>query len=139
VKTVIVDTGPLIETFVPTGRYHSWVLDQWSRLSPPVLTCEAVISEAVFLLRREECDPDPLFAMIERGFLKVSVPLRNDPSNVRRLISRYDNVPMSVADACLVSLSEMHDDMIVFTFDSDFHVYRRHGYRTIPLLIPDSM
>ena len=44
---------------------------------------------------------------------------------------------MSLADACLVRLAELHTDGEVFTFDSDFSIYRRHGNKVIPLLIPD--
>ena len=50
---------------------------------------------------------------------------------------RYRNRPMSLADACLVRLSELHTSGEVFTLDSDFRIYRRHGNRVIPLLIPD--
>jgi hypothetical protein len=43
---------------------------------------------------------------------------------------------MDLADACLVRMSEMHADCVVWTPDSDFRVYRRHGRQTIPLLAP---
>jgi hypothetical protein len=44
---------------------------------------------------------------------------------------------MSLADACLVRLSEMHSNSIVFTLDADFRVYRRHGNKVISTLMPD--
>ncbi|MEQ1752344.1 MAG: hypothetical protein ABL974_23185 [Prosthecobacter sp.] len=55
---------------------------------------------------------------------------------IRTLIHRYRSVPMSLADACLVRLSEKHENCGVFTVDSDFNIYRRHGRKTIPLLAP---
>ncbi len=44
---------------------------------------------------------------------------------------------MSVADATLVRLSELHRDCRVFTLDDDFRIYRRHGNKVIPVLIPE--
>ena len=51
-------------------------------------------------------------------------------------IERYANVPMSLADSCLVRMSELLGESLLFTLDSDFRIYRRHGRQKIPLLIP---
>ena len=52
---------------------------------------------------------------------------------------RYDDVPMSLADGCLVRLSEIDRDARVLTLDSDFRIYRRHRHQVIPLIIPESV
>ena len=44
---------------------------------------------------------------------------------------------MSLADATLVRLSELDHDCQVFTFDADFRIYRRHGNKVIPVLMPE--
>jgi hypothetical protein len=41
---------------------------------------------------------------------------------------------MSLADACLVRLSELRADSEVMTLDGDFTIYRRHGRQVIPLI-----
>ena len=51
-----------------------------------------------------------------------------------RLLRRYVDTPMSFADACLVRMTELHDDPVVFTTDSDFQIYRRNGRQAIPLI-----
>jgi predicted nucleic acid-binding protein len=43
---------------------------------------------------------------------------------------------MSLADACMVRLSEIHTAGEVLTLDSDFRIYRRHGNRVIPVRMP---
>jgi uncharacterized protein len=48
----------------------------------------------------------------------------------------YDDVPMSLADACLVRMSELHSNSLVLTTDSDFNIYRKHRRQTIHLLMP---
>lgn len=52
-------------------------------------------------------------------------------------MQRYESVPMSLADACLVRMSELAKDATVFTLDGDFRIYRRHGRQAIPLIFPD--
>ena len=105
--------------------------------APPLLTCEAVLTEAAFLLRREGRETDALFALLERGVIRVALAVQEEHADIRALMRRYRNRPMSVADACLVRLSEVHASGHVFTLDSDFRIYRRHGNKVIPVLMPE--
>jgi len=133
----LLDTGPLV-SFLGSGlEYHSWTREQWKRLPQPLLTCEPVLTEAAFLLRREGRDPDAIFALLERGVIRIALSVQDEQADLRALIHRYRNRPMSLADACLVRLAELHTGGEVFTLDSDFRIYRRHGNKVIPLLIPD--
>lgn len=45
---------------------------------------------------------------------------------------------MSLADACLVRLAELHANSTVFTLDDGFHIYRRNGNKVIPVLMPEN-
>jgi predicted nucleic acid-binding protein len=56
--------------------------------------------------------------------------------SLANLLTKYANVPISLADACLVRMSELHENSVVFTFDRDFKLYRRHGRQVIPTLMP---
>lgn len=102
-----------------------------------MLTCEPVLTEAAFLLRRDGQDADLLLALLERGVIQVALQIQEQLADLRALMGRYRNRPMSLADACLVRLSELHSDSEVFTLDSDFRIYRRHGNKVIPVLMPD--
>jgi uncharacterized protein len=134
---VMLDTGPLV-TFLAAGtKHHAWVCSQWKRLHAPLITCESVLTEAAFLLKREGRETDPLFELLERGVLRVGLEIEDQLADLRTLMSRYRDRPMSLADACLVRLSEMHRDSMVFTLDSDFRIYRRHGNKVIPVLMPE--
>ena len=134
---VLLDTGPLVSFLADKAAHGEWVREQWRRLHPPLLTCEAVLTEAAFLLKREGADTDPLFALMERGVVRVAMRVDEEQADLRTLMRRYRNRPMSLADACLVRLSELHSNCQVFTLDADFRIYRRHGNKIIPLLIPD--
>ena len=36
----LLDTGPLVRFLAFGLKHHSWVVEQWKRLRPPLLTCE---------------------------------------------------------------------------------------------------
>lgn len=133
---VLIDTGPLV-TFLAAGlKHHAWVREQWERLQPPMLTCEPVLTEAAFLLKREGRETDALFALLELGVIRVGLHMEEEQADLRTLMRRYRDRPMSLADACLVRLAELHEGGRVFTLDTDFEIYRRHGNKVIPVLMP---
>lgn len=135
--TTLLDTGPLV-AFLANGSDHSlWVTAQWKRLRPPLFTCEAVLAEAAFLLKREKASTDAIFTLMDRGVIQVAMSLHEEWTDVRILMRRYQDRPMSLADACLVRLSELHSRPVVLTFDDDFRIYRRHGNKVIPVLMPE--
>ncbi len=135
--TGILDTGPLVSFLASGVKDHVWACEQWKLLRPPLLTCEPVLTEAAFLLKREGRDTDPLFALLERKVVRIGLDVQEQQADLRALMLRYRNRPMSLADACLVRLSELETNSEVFTLDSDFRIYRRHGNKVIPVLIPD--
>ena len=45
---------------------------------------------------------------------------------------------MSLADACLVCMTEQFPRCRVVTTDSHFRIYRRHGRQLIPVLMPEA-
>ncbi len=133
----ILDTGPLV-TFLAAGlKHHDWVCEQWRRLHPPFITCEPVLTEAAFLLKREGREADALFVLLERGVLRIGLEIEDQLPDLRTLMRRYRDRPMSLADACLVRLAELHPGGVIFTLDTDFRIYRRHGNKVIPVLMPD--
>jgi predicted nucleic acid-binding protein len=132
----LLDTGPLVSFLAAGLRHHKWAVEQWKRLAPPLLTCEPVLTEATFLLKREGRDADVVFELLERGVIRIALAVQKEQADLRAMMHRYRNRPMSLADACLVRLSEIHPTGEVFTLDGDFRIYRRHGNRVIPVLMP---
>ena len=132
----LLDSGPLVSFLASGAQHHVWAVEEWKRLRPPLLTCEPVLAEAAFLLRRERRDTDPLFVLLERGVIRIGISIQEQQADLRTLMRRYRNRPMSLADACLVRLSEIHTAAEVLTLDSDFLIYRRHGNKVIRLRMP---
>ena len=134
---VLLDIGPLVTFLAVELEHHVWVCEQWKRLHAPLLTCEPVLTEAAFLLKREGRETDPLFELLERGVLRVGLEIEDQLADLRTLMSRNRDRPMSLADACLVRLSELHRNSTIFTLNLDFRIYRRHGNKVIPVLMPE--
>lgn len=134
--TVIVDAGPLVALLVESDSHHKWAVAQMARLPAPFLTCDAVLSEAFFLTSRVPHGPERLFDVLESGLLVSDFPILREQTALRRLIQKYRDLPMSLADVCLVRMSELHPRASVFTVDSDFLIYRKNGRQTIPVIMP---
>jgi predicted nucleic acid-binding protein len=132
----IVDTGPLVAFFDRSERHHLWATARVEELDAPLLVCEAVLTEATYLLARFPNAEDALFSLLQNGALVVAFRLHEHIGVVRRLLQKYRDTPMSLADACIVRMAEIHEDHSVLTLDSDFTVYRRHGRIPITLMHP---
>jgi uncharacterized protein len=138
-KQIIIDTGPLVAFLNKRDSFHDWALSQFSLLAPPFITCEAVLSEACFLLRNYQNGPKNVLELIERELIVLPFNLEAESKAMIKLLDKYINIPMSLADGCLVRLSEQISDSTICTLDTDFRIYKRHKRDTIPLIIPDSL
>lgn len=136
-KVTLADTGPIVAFLNGRDRHHAWAVEALGRLRPPLLTCESVLSEAAYLVRSLPQGGERVLELVTRGVLKVALDLQHESAAVGRLLKRYSSLPMDLADACLVRLSELHADSVVLTIDSEFRdVYRRNGRQVIATLSP---
>jgi len=135
-QRILLDTGPLVAFLNRRDKFHKWAMAQSDQIAPPMLTCEAVVSEACFLLAGTNKGSDLVMQLIQRKIISISFRLNENIQPVRKLLAKYRSVPMSLADACLVRMSELDQSSQVFTLDSDFKLYRKDGRRIIPTIMP---
>ncbi len=138
-KRILIDTGPLVACINRRDRFHSWACERLGEINPPMLTCEAVLAEACFLLQDTAGGTAAVLDLVDRGVLLVDFQVSTYIKSIRILTEKYSSIPMSLADACLVKMAELHDDSIVMTLDGDFLIYRRHGRQTISVLMPNNL
>jgi predicted nucleic acid-binding protein len=132
----IVDTGPLVAFFDRSERHHRWVAERVEELEAPLLICEPVLTEAIYLLARYAKAQDALFELLQNGALSVAFRIDEHVVALRKLLQKYRDTPMSLADACVVRMAEIHDRHAVLTLDSDFSVYRKNGRVPLTLIRP---
>lgn len=132
--SALVDAGFVVALLSRRDAHHRWAVAQGPRFVPPWLTCDAVLSEAFHLLGTR--GGPGLSALLRRGSVVVAFDLARDLEPVLRLMQKYASVPMSLADACLVRMSETLPDPVILTTDADFRIYRRHSRQIVPCVTP---
>lgn len=132
--SVLVDAAFLIALLSRRDAHHRWAAHLSAELPPPWSTCEAVLSEAFHVLGRP--GGPALRALLRRRSLRVAFDLAEHAEPVLKLMEKYVGVPMSLADACLVRMTEALADPLLLTADTDFRVYRRHSRQVIPCRMP---
>jgi uncharacterized protein len=137
VRTWLIDTGPLVALLVRDDDRHAWAVEASKQAPASVLTCDAVISEALFLLKRGGHKTDGLFAFVEAGFLRSDFDFHVQYRRVRELMRKYCDRPMAFADACLVSMAELRPEACIWTLDADFRFYRKNRRQTLSLVLPE--
>jgi predicted nucleic acid-binding protein len=135
-RNVLVDAGFVIALLSSRDAHHRWAVTYASELPPPWFTCEAVLSETFHLLGQRGA-PN-LAALLRRRALLVAFALAENVEPVVKLMEKYSDVPMGLADACLVRMTETLADPIILTTDQDFRVYRRHSRQVVPCVPPPS-
>jgi uncharacterized protein len=137
-RRVLVDAGPIAALLDRRDVHHDWAKEQIAHLRHPLVTCEAVLSEAFFLLAPIRAGTDTLGGLLREQLVRVDTDFTfcDHLDEILDNIERYKNVPMSFADACLVRMTEIERDSLLFTTDRDFLTYRRNRRERIPLIGP---
>lgn len=133
-RLVIADTGPLVALFNPADTFHTWAKDCLGRIDAPLLTSEAVLTEVMFLLAPMRKSRAAFEDFCLEGGLRLELDTQAHLESLIALLRKYADLPMSLADATVVRICELHHRSVVWTLDSHFQIYRHQGRKTIPLL-----
>jgi uncharacterized protein len=77
---------------------------------------------------------EPLWRLVLREDLILASPSSATNKRAARLMERYSDRPMDLADATLVALAEERHLKRIFTLDADFHIYRLSGRRAFEIV-----
>lgn len=133
---VVIDTGPIVALLNRRDRHHAWVREVLDAVEPPIFTCEAVVSEACFLLGRVAGGQDAVLELLASDVVNIDFRMLPEIAAVQGLMRKFATVPMSLADACLVRMTELEAQSVLVTLDGDFRVYRRNRRQIIPTIMP---
>jgi predicted nucleic acid-binding protein len=132
----IADTGPLVAFLDRSERHHRWVSQRVAELEAPLLICEPVLAEAMFLLARASRAGRTPGAAGD-GALRLALRVEEHVTELRTLHHKYRDKPMSLADVCIVRMAELYKRHAVLTLNSDFMIYRKHGGGNLSLIRPN--
>ena len=132
----LLDTGPIVAYLYSRDAYHDWAVEAFSEVQPPVITCEAVLTEACFLIERNRWPATRVLEYVLESEIRIGLQLEHEIEAIRGLMQRYANVPMSLADTCLVRMAET-TGLPICTLDHDFAIYRAGRRRALTLITPE--
>ncbi|HEY6445496.1 MAG TPA: PIN domain-containing protein [Acidobacteriaceae bacterium] len=132
---VLLDSGFIVALLDRRDRRHSDCVAAMEIVDRPLVTCEAVISESCYLLRRVPGAKESILANVEAGVFNIGFQLVHSVAAVRGIMRKYSDQPVDFADACLIRMADELDTGDILTLDSDFRTYRWRGTRTFHLLV----
>ena len=134
-NNLVIDTGPLIALLDRSERNHAGCVEVLRKWRGKIITTEAVLTEALYLLNATSQAQQNCLELFTREAILL---LPSSPQSLRRvatLMKKYQDVPMDYADATLVALCEELNSNTVFTLDRrGFVVYRVNGRKTFEIL-----
>jgi len=135
-RPVLLDTGPLVAFLDRRDHHYPWAYEQFKQLPFPFITCEPVLTEAIHLLGRANVRPESVLELVHSGAIRIDYHIQSEVRALQRLLAQYENVPMDLADACLMRLAASHSEASIFTVDSDFYIYRQDGGQALSIIHP---
>jgi uncharacterized protein len=133
---VLVDAGFLIALYDKAESEHDISAQVYSSITAELVTCEAVIGEALYLLQRFPAAIRAMLLSLDEGVLSIPFDLAKSARRVLAIMEKYRNFPADFADACLIQMADELDTGDILTLDSDFRHYRWRRNRRFNLLIP---
>lgn len=135
-KPVLLDSSVIVALLDKRERFHERCVRVLDEIEQPLVTCEAVISESCFLLRKIPNASDRILANVEKGLFQILFQLTSSAASVHAILNKYRDLPAGFADACLVQMADELDTGDILTLDSDFTHYRWRRTRPFRMLIP---
>jgi predicted nucleic acid-binding protein len=123
-KPILLDTGVIVAWLDTSERQHRFCVDAFQHIRAGLVTCEAVIAESCYLLRNLPGAKEAILENVASGVFQIPLHLPESATDIRRILRKYRDRHVDLADACLVHLATTLNTGEILTLDSDFHVYR---------------
>jgi predicted nucleic acid-binding protein len=133
---ILVDASFLVSVYDKREPYHRQCMAVLDQVNQPLVTCEPVVTEAIYLLRRLSSAPQAILASIQEGQLDLPFQLTRGVEKVLAYYNKYRDTPCDFADACLIAMADQLGTGEILTLDRDFMHYRWRRTRRFHLLVP---
>lgn len=132
---ILLDTGVIVALMDSSEERHTECASILASLEHPLVTCEAVIAESCYLLRKLNGASETILENVEKGVFHIPFQLAQSAGRVKTILRKYNNIVADFADACLIDLADVVGTGDILTLDSDFYSYRWRRIRAFNLLI----
>lgn len=123
-KNTLIDAGPLISLFNKNDKYHQKIKEFIKKYNGKLITSWPVITEVCHMLDFNIQTQIDFLTWIQLGAVQIDNIDNQDLMRIIELSKKYSDVPMDLADASLVVLSERLNIKEIISIDSDYYIYR---------------
>jgi uncharacterized protein len=124
VKPILLDSGVIVALLDRSESNHEGCARIVGSMDRPMVTCEAVIAESCYLLRRIKGASDAVIENIAAGIFQIPFQLSGATTGVRDCLRKYRDRRIDLADACLICMAQEFATGEILTLDGDFDSYR---------------
>lgn len=135
-KPVLLDTGVIVSLLDSSEYRHLACIEAIQSCAAPLVTCEAVIAESCYLLRKQRGAAERILESVVSGAFQIPFQLASQASEIQRILRRYRDREVDFADACLIHMANELRSGEILTLDRDFEIYRWGANKRFQPLIP---
>jgi len=135
VKPVLLDTGVIVALLDRSETLHKNCAEAVQEIEAPLITCEAVVAESCYLLRKVPGASETVVENVAAGIFQIPFQLSQEAAGVKQILRKYRDRQIDLADACLIRLADEFGTADILTLDRDFAIYRwgrNKAFRMVP-------
>jgi len=135
VKPVLLDTGVIVALLDRSETLHRNCAEAVQEIEAPLITCEAVVAESCYLLRKVPGASETVIENVAAGIFQIPFQLSQEAAGVKQILRKYRDRQIDLADACLIRLADEFGTADILTLDRDFAIYRwgrNKAFRMVP-------
>lgn len=137
-KPVLLDTGVIVALLDNSEKTHRLCAETVHASVAPLITCEAVIAESCYLLRKFPGAAEAVIENVIAGIFQIPFQLAAEAASVKQILRKYRDIKIDLADACLIRLADEFEAPDILTLDRDFTIYRWGKNKPFRLLLDRS-
>lgn len=137
-RPVLLDTSVVVALLDRSEKRHAECAAIVEKMNQPLVTCEAVIAESCYLLRKLSGASEAVLENVISGIFQVPFQIASHAQPVSAIMRKYRDIPADFADACLIHLADVVNSSEILTLDSDFSAYRWRRTRAFDVLLAPS-
>jgi uncharacterized protein len=134
-RPALLDSSAIVALLDRREKFHPACVQALESHPGPLVTCEAVIAESCYLLRKIPGAAETVLENVIGGGFLIPFQLSRAAPEIVRIFRRYRDRQVDFADACLVHLAGEVRTGDILTLDRDFEVYRWGANKPFRLLV----
>jgi uncharacterized protein len=134
-SAALIDTGAILAILEVDDARHVACLSALGSALLPLLTTEAVLTEALHLIGKGSHQQEKIWRFVRSGAIAIRPIGDTDLPALQGLMAQYADRPMDFADATLVHMAARESISVILTVDhDDFETYRIGGRKRFTIL-----